>query len=127
MVFTSHGENSFQRIFKRKSRSSTARIRFAASSPLEVTSLSAQMNGYNQRSAVGQVSMTLSKNDRRWGVLNLLRRLLAAEWETPEQVRDSRATQWGTVPSKSRFSTESWKAALLAGRGDGSHVKTTAN
>jgi hypothetical protein len=61
---------------------------------------------------VGQVAQTLSKNDQRWGILNLLRRLLVAEWETPEQVRDSRATQWGTVPSKGHFSTESWKAAL---------------
>gem|GEM_PF-4587733 len=51
--------------------------------------------------------MTLSKNDQQWGVLNLLRRLLAAEWETPEQVRDSRATQWGTAPSKGHFSTKS--------------------
>jgi hypothetical protein len=56
---------------------------------------------------VGQVSLTLSKNDQRWGVLNLLRRLLAAEWEMAEQVRDSRATQWGTVPSKGHFSTKS--------------------
>ena len=57
--------------------------------------------------AVGQVSMTLSKNDQRWGVLNLLRRFLAAEWEMAEQVRDSRATQWGTFYSKGHFSTKS--------------------
>jgi hypothetical protein len=37
--------------------------------------------------------MTLLKNDKRWGILNLLRRFLAAEWEMPEQVRDSRATK----------------------------------
>ena len=36
----------FQRIFKRKSRSGTARIRFSVLYPLEVTSLANQLNGY---------------------------------------------------------------------------------
>jgi len=56
---------------------------------------------------VGLVSTTLLKNERRWGVLNLLRRFWATEWGIPEQVRDSNAIEWDAVPAKGHFSTES--------------------
>lgn len=56
---------------------------------------------------VAHLWQTLLKNRNRWGSLNLLRWFLAAEWGTPEQVWASRAPEWGTVPAKGYFSTES--------------------
>jgi hypothetical protein len=44
--------------------------------------------------------LRLLKNERRWGILNLLRWFLVTEWGIPEQVRDSRTATWDAVPLK---------------------------